>query len=114
MFDTAIVETVRPVSFESVTNPITGKEYTIQLTYDHPNDGPIAGTHVFDFYITSPDPHCDVLVGFGKKGYFEDEFDETAEMLDDVKARVNKLLPYAYERFEAIMASGIKGNELSW
>lgn len=100
------------VYIQEVTDPATGKHYNLHINSCVPDSSPLAGFICNEFYLTTPDPHCDVLVGIGKQAYADDQFDTIEEMTAALEEVIQSKLPEGFKRFEAIMNSGIKGNEL--
>ena len=68
----------------------------------------------YEFYLTDKDPKHGVLVDIGRKGFAKDEFETTDDMTAELENIIQDCLPEGFKRFEAIMASGIKGNELKF
>ena len=96
---------------QEVCDPKTGKHYNVHIDMCVPESGLLTGLIACDFSITTPDPHCNVQVGFGHKAFIGDEFDSFDDFVIALDTQVNEELPKGIKRFEAIMASGIKGNE---
>ena len=99
------------VYIQEVVNPETGKHYNLHIRSCIPETSVLAGFITNQFYLTTSDPHCDVLVGIGRKAYAPDEFDSVEDMVADLDVLIQSMLPAGFKRFEAIMASGLNGNE---
>ena len=102
------------VYIQEVCDKATGKHYNVHIKSCIPQNGPLKGLVCNDVYITTPDPHCDVLVGIGHKAFAPDEFDTVEDMTAALDEFAAELLPDGIKRFEAIMATGIAGNEMNW
>ena len=96
---------------QEVCDPKTGKHYNVHVDVCIPESGLLTGMIVSDFYITTSDPHCNVLVGFGHKAFVGDEFESFDDLVAALDTYLNRELSKGIERFEAIIAYGIKGNE---
>ena len=97
---------------QEVVDPETGKHYNLHIRSCVPTNSPQGGMICNDFYLTDSNPYHDVQVGIGRKAFFPDEFDTQEEMTAELDKIIKACLPAGCKRFEAIMASGIKGNEL--
>lgn len=95
---------------QEVVDPETEKHYNVHI-YSC-DDAPTPGFKAYQIYLTDPNPSTGVLVDIGRKAYAKDKFDSEAAMMEDFEKIIEKSLPSGFKRFEAIMASGLKGNEL--
>lgn len=99
---------------QEVCNPKTGKHYNVHIDICVPESGALTGLIACVFSITISDPHCGVNVEFGRKAFDGDEFESFDELISALDTQLNEELPKGIDRFEAIMANGIKGNELQF
>ena len=97
---------------QEIVDPETGKYYNLHIRSFAPTTSPLAGMICNEFYLTDSDPYHDVQVGIGRKALFPDEFNTQEEMTAELEKIIKACLPAGFKRFEAIMASGIRGNEL--
>ena len=95
-------------------DPATGKHYNLHIYSRIPETGFFAGFIMNEFYLSDKDPKHGVLVDIGRKGFAKDEFETTDDMTAELENIIRDCLPEGFKRFEAIMASGIKGNELKF
>ena len=99
---------------QEVIDPATGKHYNLHIYSRIPETGFFAGFIMNEFYLTDKDPKHGVIVNIGRKGFAKDEFETTDDMTAELENIIRDCLPEGFKRFEAIMASGIKGNELKF
>lgn len=96
---------------QEVVDPESEKHYLVRIYSSIANIGPLKGFHCAEFYITDNDPKHDVLVGFGRKAFAPEEFDED-EATEILGRLILEKLPDGIKRYEAVMSHGITGNEL--
>lgn len=89
----------------------TGKAYLIHVHTHTAKSGKLIGHHRAELYITDENPNHGVLVNFANLSYEPDGF-VGVEATKELNQTISQNLPEAIKRFEAIMAQGIKGNEL--
>ena len=98
---------------QEVVDPKTGKHYNIRVYFYISKEYPFQGCYCAEFYITDRNPHHDVLVNYGKQAFFPEEY-ESGEAEEILRKVIFEKLPEGIKRFNAVMASGIKGNELKF
>lgn len=96
-----------------VVDPKSQKHYSIHVYSSVANEWPLEGLHCVELYITDQNPHHDVLVGYWKKAFTPEEY-AGGQAVRILNKMIFAKLPKGIKRFEAIMAHGIKGNELKF
>lgn len=96
---------------QEVVDHESKKHYLVRIYLSIANIGPLEGLYCTEFYITDNDPEHDILVGFGRKAFTPEEFDED-EATKILGRLISEKLPDGIKRYEAIMSHGINGNEM--
>ena len=96
---------------QEVVNPENGNHYMLNVVSYVPDSGILNGMHCVELYLCDSDLTHDVKVGIGKKAFPPEEYTQE-EMTTELDSIINSYLPEGFRRFEAIMASGLEGNEL--
>ena len=96
-----------------IVDPETGKHYYFHVYFYISKEYPLKGLYCAELYITDRNPHHGVLVKYGSMA-FSPEVYESGEAVEILGRELFEKLPEGIKRFNAVMASGIKGNELKF